>query len=409
MVSYYLPNIPISFDCHVPINVFCLTELNKKKATLSRSYLGRFIAESSGGVFFFLTCRPPGGGPSLGRLAPDGVGYPQDVLELFFRQILRKSVKGKGFTIHFGFTPIYSRICFKVDAFYCVPKVIRHQIPPSGRIICFGSLFAKHRGLSQIQDVCFLFFRTEFLLGVGHRRWLFKATYLKTFRNAYLGKFWWPFTTGREFPTWLFRKGNNVKSKKWYFGCKDMQQKCVWSKVDHVGMPHATWFINLMAREQMVEMGIACMAALVKHGHSVSATKTVVGTMEYLQRWVETDVSRFEVVISRPLGFLVSTFLTGNWYNQEHLYCHDYIAASLEISIGVGFVGNGCSKSYQICLWSTGQTNAVHRGWNLLCIHLNRNELVDWLHWAKAPQPFAEEAVMPAVDIGLGEAATIVG
>ena len=83
----------------------------------------------------------------------------------------------------------------------------------------------------------------------------------------------------------------------------------------------------------------------------------------------------------------------------------------------------------------------------------NRNELVDWLHLPKAPQAlevrfwgtdlewyaykrignripcletahmkftapvhaivalehFAEEAVMPAVDIGLGEAATIVG
>lgn len=77
-------------------------------------------------------------------------------------------------------------------------------------------------------------------------------------------------------------------------------------------------------------------------------TKAIVGTMEYLQSLVETDVSPFEVANSRPLGFLVSTFLTGNWYNQEHLYCHDQIAASLEISIGVGFAGNGCSKSYQI-------------------------------------------------------------
>ena len=117
--------------------------------------------------------------------------------------------------------------------------------------------------------------------------------------------------------------------------------------------------------KKIVEMGIACMAALVKHGHSVSATKAVVGTMEYLQRCVETMWALFEVVISRPLGSLVSSFLTCNWYNQEHLYCHDQIAASFEISIGLDFAGNGCSKSYQICLWSTGQTNAVHRGWNL--------------------------------------------
>ena len=57
------------------------------------------------------------------------------------------------------------------------------------------------------------------------------------------------------------------------------------------------------------------------HGHAASPTKAVEGTLEYLQRLVETDISAMEAIMSRPLGSLVSSMLTGNWYDQEHLLC----------------------------------------------------------------------------------------
>lgn len=96
-------------------------------------------------------------------------------------------------------------------------------------------------------------------------------------------------------------------------------------------------------------------------------TKAIVGTMEYLQRLVETELwALWKWVISRPLGFLVSTFLTGNWYNQEHRYWSRSNRGFFRNFYWSWFCGiSDAQRAIRLCLWSTGQTNAVHRGWNL--------------------------------------------
>ena len=94
-----------------------------KKHNLNQVIPGHIIAESMvyvGPVF-------SGPGCSVRRLAPDGVGVSQDVVELFFR--------------------LFFTDCTMVN---------HHHTTTWENLLEF---FSKHHGLLQIQDVCFFFLR----------------------------------------------------------------------------------------------------------------------------------------------------------------------------------------------------------------------------------------------------------